>query len=111
MADFVWQTANLAGFISGCYTNDLDMVRESFEDVVIEPQRAALIPGFADVRRAALAAGALGCSISGAGPTVFAWCLEAHAQAVRAAMVQEFSQHGLEADHWITAVAPRAARA
>ena len=79
MADFVWQTANLAGFISGCYTNDLDMLRESFEDVVIEPQRAALIPGFAEVRRAALSAGALGCSISGAGPTVFAWCLEGHA--------------------------------
>ena len=36
MADFVWQTANLAGFISGCYTNDLDMLRDSFEDVVIE---------------------------------------------------------------------------
>ena len=53
------------------------MLRESFEDVVIEPQRAALIPGFAEVRRAALAAGALGCSISGAGPTVFAWCLRA----------------------------------
>ena len=47
LADFVWQTANLAGFISGCYTNDLDMMRESFEDVVIEPQRQALIPGFA----------------------------------------------------------------
>jgi len=110
MADFVWQTANLAGFISGCYTNDLDMLRESFEDVVIEPQRAALIPGFAAVRRAALAAEALGCSISGAGPTTFAWCLEAHARAVCDAMVQEFSRHGLEADHWITAVAPAGAR-
>ncbi len=106
MADFVWQTANLAGFISGCYTNDLDMVRESFEDVVIEPQRAALIPGFGEVRRAALAAGALGCSISGAGPTVFAWCLEDHAHAVCAAMVREFAQHGLQSDHWIIAVAP-----
>jgi hypothetical protein len=80
MADFVWQTANLAGFISGCYTNDLDMLRECFEDVVIERQRAALIPGFGEVRRAALSAGAIGCSISGAGPTVFAWCLEQHAQ-------------------------------
>jgi homoserine kinase len=110
MADFVWQTANLAGFISGCYTNDLDMVRESFEDVVIEPQRAALIPGFADVRRTALAAGALGCSISGAGPTIFAWCLDAHATAVRQAMVQEFGRHGLEADHWITDIAPHGAR-
>jgi homoserine kinase len=110
MADFVWQTANLAGFISGCYTDDLDMLRESFDDVVIEPQRAALIPGFADVRRASLSAGALGCSISGAGPTVFAWCVESHAHAVREAMVQEFSQHGLKSDHWITQVLPSGAR-
>jgi homoserine kinase len=110
MADFVWQTANLAGFISGCYTNDLDMLRESFEDVVIERQRAALIPGFLEVRRAALAARAIGCSISGAGPTVFAWCLEEHASAVRAAMVLEFSNHGLQADHWIIAVEPSGAR-
>ncbi len=110
MADFVWQTANLAGFISGCYTNDLDMLRECFEDVVIERQRAALIPGFADVRRAALAAQAIGCSISGAGPTVFAWCLEEHASAVRAAMVHEFARHQLQSDHWITAVEPGGAR-
>ena len=110
MADFVWQTANLAGFISGCYTNDLDMLRECFEDVVIERQRAALIPGFGEVRRAALAARAIGCSISGAGPTVFAWCLEEHASAVRAAMVLEFSRHQLQADHWITAVEACGAR-
>ena len=45
MSDFIWQTANLAGFISGCYTNDLDMIRASFEDVVIEKQRSQLIPG------------------------------------------------------------------
>jgi homoserine kinase len=110
MADFVWQTANLAGFISGCYTSDLDMLRESFEDVVIEPQRAALIPGFAEVRRAALGAGALGCSISGAGPTVFAWCLVSQAQQVRAAMVHEFEQHGLQSDHWVSSVVPTGAR-
>jgi len=106
MKDFVWQTANLAGFISGCYTNDIDMLRESFEDVVIEPQRAALIPGFTAVRRAAISAGALGCSISGAGPTMFAWCLESHAHAVREAMVVEFSHHGLQSDHWTTGVEP-----
>lgn len=110
MKDFVWQTANLAGFISGCYTDDLDMIRESFEDVVIEPQRAALIPGFLDVRRAALSAGALGCSISGAGPTVFAWCLEKHAIAVREAMVVQFSHHRMESDHWIIPVEPLGAR-
>src|SRR6202045_3725210 len=80
LSDFVWQTANLAGFISGCYTNDLDMIRASFQDVVIEPQRQALIPGFNDVRQAAMDAGALGCSISGAGPTMFAWALADHAE-------------------------------
>jgi homoserine kinase len=110
MKDFVWQTANLAGFISGCYTNDLDMLRECFEDVVIEPQRAELIPGFAAVRRAAMSAGALGCSISGAGPTLFAWCVDSHALAVREAMVGEFSRHGLQCDHWTTAVEPAGAR-
>jgi homoserine kinase len=104
MKDFVWQTANLAGFISGCYTNDLDMIRESFEDVVIEPQRAALIPGFVDARRAAVSAGALGCSISGAGPTMFAWCIEAHALAVREALVVEFLRHGLKSDYWVSSI-------
>ena len=110
MKDFVWQTANLAGFISGCYTNDLDMIREALEDVVIEPQRAALIPGFSEVRRAAISAGALGCSISGAGPTLFAWCLDSHALAVREAMVVEFSRHGLQSDHWTTIIDPVGAR-
>lgn len=101
LSDFVWQTANLAGFISGCYTNDLDMIRASFEDVVIEPQRQALIPGFADVRQAAMDAGALGCSISGAGPAMFAWALESHAEGVRAAMQREFVRHGVKIDDWI----------
>ncbi len=110
MADFVWQTANLAGFISGCYTDDIDMLRESFEDVVIEPQRAALIPGFGEVRGAALGAGAIGCSISGAGPTVFAWSLAEHADAVCERMVAAFARHGLDSDHWITALAPVGAR-
>jgi homoserine kinase len=109
MKDFVWQTANLAGFISGCYTNDIDMLREAFEDVVIEHQRAALIPGFNEARRAAISAGALGCSISGAGPTIFAWCLESHALAVREAIVMQFTHHGLESDHWISLIEPTGA--
>jgi homoserine kinase len=101
LSDFVWQTANLAGFISGCYTNDLDMIRASFEDVVIEPQRQALIPGFADVRQAAMSAGALGCSISGAGPAMFAWALAPAAEAVRAAMRRTFTRHAIQVDDWI----------
>jgi homoserine kinase len=101
LSDFVWQTANLAGFISGCYTNDLDMIRASFQDVVIEPQRQALIPGFNDVRQAAMDAGALGCSISGAGPTMFAWALADHAETVLATMRREFGRHSISLDEWI----------
>jgi homoserine kinase len=101
LSDFVWQTANLAGFISGCYTNDLDLIRASFQDVVIEPQRQALIPGFNDVRQAAMDAGALGCSISGAGPTMFAWALAGHADTVLATMRAEFGRHSIALDEWI----------
>ena len=101
LSDFVWQTANLAGFISGCYTDDLDMIRASFQDVVIEPQRQALIPGFNDVRQAAMNAGALGCSISGAGPTMFAWALADHAETVLATMRREFGRHSITLDEWI----------
>ncbi|HEY1874326.1 MAG TPA: homoserine kinase [Steroidobacteraceae bacterium] len=110
LSDFVWQTAHLAGFISGCYTDDLDMIRASFEDVVIEPQRAALIPGFQEVRRGAMEAGALGCSISGAGPSVFAWTLEPTAQAVLAAMRREFARQSLASDHWVVEVRSPGAR-
>ena len=110
MADFVWQTANLAGFISGCYTNDLELIREGLNDVVIEPQRRQLIPGFSAVRAAALSAGALGCSISGAGPTMFAWALEGEAAAVRERMVSEFARNGVETDHWIVPVESAGAR-
>jgi homoserine kinase len=110
MSDFVWQTANLAGFISGCYTNDLELIREGLNDVVIEPQRRQLIPGFSAVRAAALGAGAVGCSISGAGPTMFAWALEADAEAVRQSMVSEFARHGVETDHWVVPVETDGAR-
>lgn len=107
MSDFVWQTAHLAGFISGCYTNDLDMIRESFEDVVIERQRQALIPGFASIRAAAMSQGALGCSISGAGPTIFAWALKAQAEAVLAAMKAELV---VEGDAWMIDIESPGAR-
>jgi len=109
LSDFVWQTANLAGFISGCYTGDLDLLRASFEDVVIEPQRQALIPGFAAVRAAAMAAGALGCSISGAGPTMFAWGRADSAAAVRDAMVAAFAAREIGTDPWVVDIGTRGA--
>ena len=110
LSDLVWQCANLAGFISACYTNDLDMIRDAFEDVVVEPQRQALIPGFMTVKRAAKAHGALGCSISGAGPTVFAWCETEHAASIVAAMAGAFAEHGLKSDQWVSTIEPQGAR-
>ncbi len=66
------QTGNLAGFIIGMYNSDIDLIGRSLKDVIIEPQRAQLIPHFYAVKNAVLEAGALGCSISGAGPSIFA---------------------------------------
>ena len=110
LSDVIWQQANLAGFLAACYTSDLPLMRESLLDVVIEPQRQVLIPGFVDVKRGALAAGAIGCSISGAGPTVFAWAEEADAENVRAEMVTAFRGHGLETDSWVSDIGREGAR-
>jgi homoserine kinase len=104
LSDVIWQQANLAGFLTGCFTHDLNLIRVSLEDVVIEPQRRLLIPGFQSVKAAALARGALGCSISGAGPTVFAWCEAPRAEEVREGMVAAFQLHGLASDHWISPI-------
>jgi homoserine kinase len=110
LSDVIWQQANLAGFLAGCFSSDLALIRESLLDVVIEPQRQVLIPGFADVKQAALQAGALGGSISGAGPTVFAWAEEGSAEAARAAMVAAFARHGLETDSWVSPIDREGAR-
>jgi homoserine kinase len=73
LAEFVAQSANLALLLSGCHTGDAELIRAGLNDVLVEPRRAALIPGFHLVKQAALDHAALGASISGAGPSVFAW--------------------------------------
>jgi len=110
LSDVVWQQANLAGLIAGCFTADLGLIRASLEDVVIEPQRSGLIPGFDAVKRAAMANGALGCSISGGGPALFAWCEEPRADAVRDAMVESFRSNNLASDAWVVPISPDGAR-
>ena len=70
---FVAQSTHLALFLTGLARGDAELIREGLRDVLVEPRRAALIPGFAEVQHAAIASGALGSSISGAGPSVFAW--------------------------------------
>ncbi|HEX2202768.1 MAG TPA: homoserine kinase [Longimicrobium sp.] len=111
LRDIVRQTANLAGVVAGCFRGDLALVGRSLEDVLVEPHRAPLVAGFAGVKAAALAAGALGCSISGAGPSVFAWCEgDAAADAAREAMVAAFAAAGVEASGWSGPVAGAGAR-
>jgi len=66
------QTGNLGGVIVGFYQSNIQLISRSLKDVIIEPQRAKLIPHFYEVKAAAMEAGALGGSISGAGPSIFA---------------------------------------
>lgn len=97
MRTAVEHSRKLAAFVAGCATGDLALVRAGFEDLLVEPQRAHLLPAFPMVKAAALGAGALGCSFSGSGPSVFAWALEPSADAVEAAMAAAFEAAGLGA--------------
>ena len=81
---------NMASFVAGCAINDLELVRAGLTDIFIEPQRLPLLPELKAVQEAALAAGALGCSFSGSGPSVFAWALEDELPAVERAMAEAF---------------------
>ena len=102
LKDHVHQSANLAAFISALYQNDLNLLSRSLQDNLIEPQRAKLIPGFHQVKTAALAAGALGMSLSGSGPTLFALAkTRDEAESVRHAMLETFSKTQIKAKSWI----------
>ena len=106
LTDHVVQSANLGGFIAGCFRNDIELIRQSFHDYVIEPQRASLIPGLGEVKAAAIENGAIGASVSGSGPSVFAWVTSPEAATqVREAMLHAFRKHGsTEVDSWISPV-------
>jgi homoserine kinase len=70
--DAIKQWGNVAGLVAGLITSDYGLIGRSMEDVVAEPYRSMLIPGYYDVKNSALDAGALGGGISGSGPSVFA---------------------------------------
>ncbi len=72
LKDAVTQWGNIAGLIAGLYESDYDLISRSMHDVLIEPTRAILIPEFYEMKRLALAAGALSFGISGSGPSVVA---------------------------------------
>jgi len=111
LSDSVRQTAHLGAFVAGCYRDDLALVGRALRDLIVEPHRSALVPGFADVQDAAMAAGALGCSLSGAGPTLFAWCNgPSDATQVRDAMVDAFEHHDVPTESWISSIPTEGAR-
>jgi homoserine kinase len=72
LKDAITQWGNVGGLVAGLYREDYELIGRSLQDVVIEPVRSILIPGFNEIKAAALNAGALGGGISGSGPSVFA---------------------------------------
>ena len=73
LTQHIFQQKQLAGFISGLYKNDTSILRDHFEDKMIEPQRSDLIPGLTQAKKIAKNLGAIGFGISGSGPTLFCW--------------------------------------
>jgi homoserine kinase len=111
LKEFVHQSANLALVLAGCHAGDAALVRAGLKDELIEPRRAPLIVGFAEAKAAMLAGGAMGASISGAGPSLFGWfedrvSAEAAAPAVQAA----FAALGFASQAWVSSLAAPGAR-
>lgn len=101
----ITQWANLAGLILGLTTSDYSIISKSLRDVVAEPARSVLIPRFYDVKNAAINNGALGCSISGSGPSIFALCRDQEtATKVAVAMHAVFEEMGMACEKYVSAV-------
>lgn len=99
------QMGNLGAFICGLVSDDYDLIGRSLHDVIAEPHRQKLIPEFYRAKQAAMAEGALGFSISGAGPSVFALCEgEEVAQKAGAAISKVFESIDLGHEVYISAV-------
>jgi len=106
----VAHSTHLGLFLTGLQRGDLDLLRAGLRDVLVEPRRAALIPGFRAVQAAAFDHDAIGASISGGGPSVFAWFdSRSAAQAAAADMRAAFVEAGVDARAYVSPVAgPRA---
>ena len=102
---------NIAALVSALYTGDLELFGRSIHDALVEPIRAPLVPAFAAVKDAALAAGALGCSISGSGPSVFAFSDDDRRAAdIADAMQAAFRYSDLGSDRYVGPVDTNGAR-
>lgn len=108
-ATWIQQMANTTALAHAFAAGDAALLSRALDDRYAEPRRASLIPRFHDVKRAALEAGAFGCSISGSGPTLFAICAdEASARNVSAAMQRAFGE--VESTVHVGAIAKEGAR-
>jgi homoserine kinase len=95
LAECVANLGNLGAFVGALYRGDLQLVGRCISDQLVEPIRSKLIPGFFAVKEAAVEAGALGCSISGSGPSLFALSDSgATARRIAAAMSAAFRTAG-----------------
>ncbi len=97
LKDGIKQWGNLGGLVAGLYTKDYDLIGRSLEDHIVEPIRSILIPGFDQVKSSAIASGALGCGISGSGPSIFALSKgESKAKSVGKAMKKVYKNIGID---------------
>ena len=108
----VQQWGNVGGLVAGLFLNDLPLIARSLEDHVAEAKRAHLVPGFDEVKLAAHRAGALGCSLSGSGPAIFALCSSLdRAELAGEAMCAAFNRVSeVGADLWVSPVGRQGAR-
>lgn len=102
MQQWLAQQGFLAAFVVACERQDVPLMRRSLQDVTIEPQRAPSVPCFSAVKEAALKAGAMGSSLSGSGPSIFALCAEGRASRVAGAMEQACRSCGIGCESWIS---------
>jgi homoserine kinase len=107
----VAQAAGVGALVSALASGDWDLLRRAVEDRVAEPAREPLLPGFREARAAALESGALGCSISGSGPSSFAFARDPDTAArIARAMVEGYGSRGVSADTRVCGVDPAGAR-
>lgn len=111
LKDAITQWGNTAALVAGMMKPDYELIGRSLQDVVAEPVRSVLIPGFHSIKQAAIDAGALGCGISGSGPTMFSFCKgKAIADSVGVAMQQQFTRVGLQSEVYVSKVNKEGAR-
>jgi homoserine kinase len=111
LATVIRQFASIAGLVARIFSNNYPLIGRSLEDVIIEPERCGLIPGFSKVKRAAIEAGALGCAISGSGPSLFAFSTsDAGASEIGEAMREGFQREGVASDVFVSSISTTGAR-